>query len=54
MSRLGGMLATLGYLIPVEEQVARWERVTHGDAKRVIARVYGAADPVTVAVGPPY
>jgi predicted Zn-dependent peptidase len=54
MSRLGGMLATLGYLIPVEEQVARWERVTHGDAKRVIDRVYGAADPVTVAVGPPY
>ena len=25
MSRLGGMLATLGYVIPVDEQLARWE-----------------------------
>ena len=28
MSRLGGMLATLGHVIPVDEQIARWERVT--------------------------
>ena len=27
MSRLGGMLATLGQVIPVDEQVARWEQV---------------------------
>jgi predicted Zn-dependent peptidase len=54
MSRLGGMLATLGYVIPVDEQVARWERVGHADVRRVIDRVYGAADPVTVAVGPAY
>ncbi len=54
MSRLGGMLATLGYVIPVDEQVARWEQVRHDDVRRVIARVYGAADPVTVTVGPSF
>ncbi|MET0145773.1 MAG: pitrilysin family protein [Ilumatobacteraceae bacterium] len=53
MSRLGGMLATLGRVIPVDEQLARWEQVTHADVRRVIDRVYGAARPVTVAVGPP-
>jgi predicted Zn-dependent peptidase len=53
MSRLGGMLATLGRVIPVEEQLARWERVTHADVRRVIDRVY-AARPLTVAVGPAY
>ncbi len=54
MSRLGGMLATLGYVIPVDDQVARWEQVRHDDVRRVIERVYGSADPVTVTVGPPY
>jgi predicted Zn-dependent peptidase len=54
MSRLGGMLATLGTVIPVDEQIARWEAVTHGDVRRVLDRVYGAGRPVTVAVGPAY
>ena len=54
MSRLGGMLATLGHVIPVDDQIARWERVTANDVRRVIDRVYGAASPVTVSVGPPY
>ena len=38
MSRLGGMLATLGRVIPVDEQLARWEAVTHDDVRRVIDR----------------
>jgi predicted Zn-dependent peptidase len=54
MSRLGGMLATLGRVIPVDEQIARWEAVTHADVRRVLERVYGADRPVTVAVGPAY
>ena len=45
MSRLGGMLATLGRVIPVDEQLARWEAVTHADVRRVIDRVYGAGRP---------
>ena len=54
MSRLGGMLATLGRVVPVDEQLARWEAVTQADVRRVIDRVYGAAHPVTVSVGPAY
>ncbi len=54
MSRLGGMLATMGRVIPVDEQLERWEKVSHADARRVIDRVYGAARPVTVLVGPSY
>ena len=54
MSRLGGMLTTLGAVRSVEDQLARWERVTRADSARVIAAVYGAADPVTVAVGPDF
>ena len=54
MSRLGGMLATLGRVIPVDEQIARWEAVTHADVRRVLDRVYGAGRPVIVAVGPAY
>lgn len=53
MSRLGGMLATVGAVRPVEEQLARWEAVTVDDAHRVAAAVYGAA-PIVVAVGPQY
>jgi hypothetical protein len=41
-------------VIPVDEQIARWERVTHADVRRVIDRVYGAGDPITVSVGPPF
>jgi predicted Zn-dependent peptidase len=51
MSRLGAMLTTLGEVIPVDEQIARWERVTHADVRRVLDRVY-APDPVNVTVGP--
>ena len=54
MSRLGGMLATLGKVHTVEEQLARWERVTLDDVNRVIGEVYGAAAPVVVCVGPQY
>ena len=54
MSRIGGMLATLGRVIPVDEQIVRWEAVTHADVRRVLERVYGADRPVTVAVGPAY
>jgi len=54
MSRLGGMLVTLGKVHSVEEQLARWERVTSEDVHRVIKTVYGAADPITVTVGPDY
>ncbi len=54
MSRLGGMLVTSGTVRPVEAQLARWEAVTHDDVRRVIDRVYGAAPPLTVTVGPRY
>ena len=53
MSRLGGMLFTLGKVHSVEEQLARWEHVTLDDAKRVITEVFAAA-PVTVTVGPAF
>jgi predicted Zn-dependent peptidase len=54
MSRLGGMLTTLGKVHSVEEQLARWEQVSLEDAKRVIADVFGSAPPVTVTVGPSF
>jgi predicted Zn-dependent peptidase len=54
MSRLGGMLVTLGKVHSVEEQLARWEKVTSDDVRRVIGSVYGAADPLVVSVGPAY
>ncbi len=54
MSRLGGMLATLGRVVSVDEQLARWERVSHADVRRAIERVYAAGEPVTVSVGPAY
>jgi predicted Zn-dependent peptidase len=54
MSRLGGMLVTLGAVHSVEEQLARWEKVTADDLTRVVAAVYGAADPLVVSVGPSY
>ncbi len=52
MSRLGGQLTMLGHLRSVEEQIERWSNVTLDDAHRVIGRVYGSAEPVTVTVGP--
>ena len=52
MSRLGGQLTILGELRSVEEQLDRWSSVSLGDVQRVVERVYGAAEPVTVAVGP--
>lgn len=54
MSRLGGMLATVGSVRPVDEQLARWEAVTLDDAARVATEVYGTAAPIVVAVGPQY
>ncbi|HEY3483750.1 MAG TPA: hypothetical protein VGK49_00140, partial [Ilumatobacteraceae bacterium] len=53
MSRLGGMLTTLGEVRPIEEQLARWEAVDHDDVRRVIQRVY-ALSPLTVTLGPGY
>jgi len=51
MSRLGGMLATRGEVIAVDDQLGRWERVSQADVRRVLDRVFGEA-PITVAVGP--
>ena len=44
----GGILATMGRVIPVDEQLERWEKVSHADVRRVIDQVYGAGRPVTV------
>jgi predicted Zn-dependent peptidase len=52
MSRLAGQLTILGELRSVEEQLDRWSAVSLDDVRRVVERVYGAADPVTVSVGP--
>ena len=42
MARIGGMLVTMGEVRPVEDQLARWEAVTHDDVRRVIDMVYAA------------
>ncbi len=52
MSRLGGQLTILGELRSVESQLDRWSAVSIDDVRRVVERVYGAAEPVTVRVGP--
>jgi predicted Zn-dependent peptidase len=52
MSRLGGMLVTRGEVIPVDEQLRRWEKVQHADVRRVLDRVFGRTEPITVSVGP--
>ena len=52
MSRLGGQLTILGELRSVEDQLDRWSAVSIDDVRRVVERVYGAAEPVTVRVGP--
>ncbi len=54
MARIGGMLVTMGEVRSVEDQLARWAAVTHDDVRRVIARVYGTAPPLTVELGPEY
>lgn len=52
MSRLGGQLTLLGEIRSVESQIDRWSAVTSEDVDRVVRRVYGAARPVTVSLGP--
>lgn len=52
MARLGGQLTTIGHVRSVEDQLERWSSVTLDDVSRAIERVYGVADPVSVAVGP--
>jgi predicted Zn-dependent peptidase len=54
MARIGGMLVTTGEVRSVEDQLARWDKVTHDDVRRVIASVYAASLPLTVALGPDY
>jgi predicted Zn-dependent peptidase len=51
LARTGGLLATLGKVRPVDEQIARWQAVTHDDVRRVIERVL-TGPRVTVALGP--
>ncbi len=53
MARIGGMLVTTGEVRSVEDQLARWDKVTHDDVRRVIASVYSES-PLTVALGPDY
>ena len=52
MSRLGGQLTLLGEVRSVESQIDRWSAVTLDDVDRVVGRVYGAGQPVTVSLGP--
>ena len=54
MARIGGMLVTMGEVRSVEDQLARWDAVTHDDVRRVIARVYATLPPLTVELGPDY
>jgi predicted Zn-dependent peptidase len=51
LARTGGLLATLGEVRSVHEQIARWQAVTHDDVRRVIERVL-TGPRVTVALGP--
>jgi predicted Zn-dependent peptidase len=52
MARNGGLLCTRGAIIPVAEQVGRWLAVDQAATHRVIRRVFGAAAPLVVTVGP--
>lgn len=52
MSRLGGQLSFRGSVRPVEQQLDRWRSVTTADVRRVLDRVDGLGDPLTVALGP--
>jgi predicted Zn-dependent peptidase len=51
MARNGGQLITMGFIRPIDEQVARWAAVDQVAVKRTIARVL-SADPILVTVGP--
>jgi predicted Zn-dependent peptidase len=51
MARLGGLLVTTGGVLPVADQLARWEAVDHEAVRRVIERVLGGRR-VLAAVGP--
>jgi predicted Zn-dependent peptidase len=51
MARSATLLITTGGVRPVDDQVARWQQVTHDDVRRVIERVFTEA-PVVVTVGP--
>jgi predicted Zn-dependent peptidase len=52
MSRVGGMLVTRGEVVPVDEQLRRWEAVAQADVRRVLDRVFAKAEPITITVGP--
>ena len=52
MSRLGGMLVTRGEVIPVDEQLRRWERVGPPTSAGCSTGCSRAAEPITVSVGP--
>lgn len=51
MARLGDSLTTIGEVIPVEEQLRRWQAVDHQAVRRVLERVLEAPHRL-VAVGP--
>jgi predicted Zn-dependent peptidase len=51
MSRLGGMLSTIGTVRSIDEQIERWNRVTLDDAARVAHDIFGGPR-LTVALGP--
>jgi len=50
MARLGGMLSTSSELRPVDEQIARWRRVTQSEAADVAANLLNSGR-LTVSVG---
>ena len=50
MARLGGMLSSSSELRPVDEQIARWRRVTQSDAADVAATLLDGSR-LTVSVG---
>ena len=51
MGRVGAQVCTLGRVVPVDEQVARYEAVTAADVLRVAERVLGGPASIA-AVGP--
>jgi len=50
MARLGGMLSGSSTIRPVDEQIARWGRVTQSDAAEVAATLLNSTR-LTVSVG---
>ncbi|MGD9997053.1 MAG: M16 family metallopeptidase [Ilumatobacteraceae bacterium] len=51
MARNAGLLCTRGEIMPIAEQVARWQAVDQAAVRRVIERVY-RSEPILVTVGP--